>query len=115
MPTKVFESYIRFHESVHTRNTIAGGLGKAHYKKCGIPQGCPLSLCLTSVLVRPWVCKMEDMGVQARILADDMLIIARGQLHGSRIKRALDETHRYLVLILVQKLLLFLQQNFLKN
>ena len=44
MPRKVLSAYMRYQESLEIYNTIAGGLGIKHTKRCGIPQGDPLSM-----------------------------------------------------------------------
>ena len=48
MPVRVLRAYIAFQESLRIHNSVAGGLGKPFSRKCGIPQGCPLSMMLTA-------------------------------------------------------------------
>ena len=53
-------------------------------------------MCCTAVLLVPWVNRMEAMGVKARILADDMFIIAEGPDHIQKFLDAVNETHQML-------------------
>ena len=41
MPLGVLGAHKRFLEALLAYNVIAGGLGHAHKRTCGIPQGCP--------------------------------------------------------------------------
>ena len=42
-------------------NIIFGGLGEAYFKPTSIPQGDPMSMMITSLLLRAWVIQMKDM------------------------------------------------------
>ena len=70
-------------ENAAVHNAVAGGIGKGYRKTCSIPQGCPLSMAIIALLLRPWLCLMREMGAQGRVLADDMLILAAGEGHGA--------------------------------
>ena len=41
MPRQIVDAYGRFLEAMITYNIIAGGVGRAQKRRCGIPQGCP--------------------------------------------------------------------------
>ena len=79
MPTKVVHAYRSFQEALTVRNTVAGGLGEPYLKPTAIPQGDPMSMVITALLLRPWVKQMQRHGVKPRILADDLQLMAQGQ------------------------------------
>lgn len=99
MPAKVLNAHMRFQESLTTRNSLGSGLGSPYTRRCGIPQGCSFSKMFTAMLIKPWISKMEQREVVPRVLADDLLITVRGDNHRSKLKKALDETHRFLDLL----------------
>ena len=49
-----------------------------------------------ALIMRPWVVIMGTLGAACWILADDVLIIAEGQLMVTTLARALNFTHNYL-------------------
>ena len=53
MPTGILIAYGRFLEDLVMHNCIPGGIGKPHKRRCGIPQGCPFSMAMASLLMRP--------------------------------------------------------------
>ena len=55
MPVQILDAYRRFQEALLVHNTIAGGVGTGFKRRCGIPQGCPLSMMFTAVLMRAWI------------------------------------------------------------
>ena len=81
-------AYKNFHEQVQFHNTIGKGLGQPHWKKCSIPQGCPLSMTIVAYLFHPWVKLMRAHGVKPRGLADDLTITAFGANHEKRVRAA---------------------------
>ena len=79
MPPKVLRAYKGYLESLILYNALAGGMGKPYRKKCGIPQGCPLSMVMLALIMRPWIVIMRAIpGVSCYILADDVLVLAEG-------------------------------------
>ena len=62
-PKPILRAYKNFHERVHYHNTIGKALGAPHRKPCSIPQGCPLSMMMTSFSFHPWVALMKAMNV----------------------------------------------------
>ena len=97
MPSRVLKPYIRFMEALTVYNTIGrSGLGAPYVRRCGIPQGCPLSMMLIALMLRPWTIAMETIGAIPRILADDLLILTRGVRHCSKMQEAVDLTHELL-------------------
>ena len=77
------------------RNSLAGGLGAPYFKRASIPQGCPLSMMITALLLRPWILLIRERGVKPRVLADDTFIAAKGEAHLHAFKTALNITHEY--------------------
>ena len=71
-------AYIRLQESTLIYNSIAGTLGAPHRRKCGIPQGCPLSMIYISLYLRAWVIQMRSFGAMPRTLADDLMLLVTG-------------------------------------
>ena len=65
-------------------------------KKTSIPQGDPLSMMVTAILLRPWIAQMKEMRVHPRILADDLQAMAIGEDHLGDYVDAMDATHRHL-------------------
>ena len=96
MPRNVLGPYMRFAEATMVHNTIGKGLGTAYSRRCGIPQGCPLSMMCIALILRPWTIAMDTMGAQPRILADDLLILTSGLHHCQLMKNAIDTTHEML-------------------
>ena len=84
-------AYRAFLEEVQVHNSVAGGLGRGYKKPCSIPQGCPLSMAITALLMRPWILKMQELGATGRVLADDMLVVAEGPGHAMVFEQAFDE------------------------
>ena len=96
MPTRILEPYIRYMEALQVRNTIHGGLGKPYAKRCGIPQGCPMSMMFIALLLRPWTVAIANMRAIPRILADDLMVLTHGTKHCENMQRALNFTHEFL-------------------
>ena len=74
IPPQILDAYRRFQEGLIVHNTIAGGIGKGFKRRCGIPQGCPLSMLFTALIMRPWVLLATARGCFPRILADANLL-----------------------------------------
>ena len=97
MPTQVLDAYRRFLEALITHNVVAGGVGHGQSRRCGIPQGCPLSMMVVAILMRPWIVRMRGLQLQVKVLADDVLLLARGTDMVRTFANALRDTHRYLI------------------
>ncbi|MCP3677941.1 MAG: hypothetical protein GY721_10250, partial [Deltaproteobacteria bacterium] len=72
VPEGVVRAYRCFQERVMVYNHLASGLGAPHRRARGIPQGCPLSMLFTALLLRPWIIEMQAGGAIPRVLADDL-------------------------------------------
>ena len=79
MPSKIVSAYMRYHDNVLVYNALAGGFGKAYKKRCSIPQGCPFSMMFIALLMYPWVAMCNSMGLQPRVLADDIMLSTAGK------------------------------------
>ena len=55
MPDGTRGAYIRYVDALEVRNTVAGGLGEPYKRPTSIPQGDPLSMMVTALLLRPWL------------------------------------------------------------
>ena len=76
LPESVVDAYARFQEDLTFRNILGLGVGQAHAKRCAISQGCPLSMPVFALLLRPWILRVRRHGVVARSLADDIKLFA---------------------------------------
>ena len=102
MPKGIAGAYMRHLEELNMYNCLAGGLGEPHKRRCGIPQGCPFSMAMVALIMRPWIIMMRAVGGKANdikcfILADDVLIISTGPMMIGKLAEALNETHEYLI------------------
>ena len=73
MPKQVLDTYKRFQEDLSVHNSLA----IPYTRKCSIPQGRPLSMMIVALLMRPWIMMMKEMNVEPKVLADDVMIIAK--------------------------------------
>ena len=79
-------------------NALAGGFGKAYKKRCSIPQGCPFSMMFIALLMYPWVAMCNSMGLQPRVLADDIMLSTAGKdsKHFALWVEGFDKTHEFI-------------------
>ena len=63
MPAGILHAYKDFQETLMVRNTVAGGLGEPYGEPTSIPQGDPMSMMITSLLLRAGVIQMKEMDV----------------------------------------------------
>ena len=96
MPTRVLQPYQKYMEAMIVRNTICNSLGQPYFRRCGIPQGCPLSMMFLALVLRPWTMAMESIGATPRILADDLMLLTSGSDHVSKMHQAINKTHELL-------------------
>eukprot|EP00973_Karenia_brevis_P034687 4786751-Karenia_brevis.AAC.1 len=74
LPTCILVPYMQYHENVSIYNSFASSVGHPHRHRCGIPQGCPLSMMFIALFLRAWICQMIELGLTPRTLADDILL-----------------------------------------
>ena len=97
IPKPILAAYAAFLEDLMVHNVLAGGVGTPYRRKCGIPQGCPFSMAVVAMLMRPWIIMMRTIpGVRCFILADDLLIMAKGMHMIRAAADALNCTHEFL-------------------
>ena len=95
-PDELLIAYKSFIENLIVHNFINGHVGQGHAHRCGIPQGCPLSMPFVSLLLRAWAVLVISKGCKPRSLADDLLILAIGDGHARKMSDALDATLNFL-------------------
>ena len=91
MPKQVLRAYSKFAGGLKAHNRIDGCIRKAHTRKCGIPQGCPLSMMFVALHMRPWLQQMKQ-DITAKILADDVILVAKGEHMLKTFSHALEKT-----------------------
>ena len=79
MPKTVLDTYYNYIDNLDVRYQIGKTLGKQHRDKSSIPQGCPFSMNMVALLMRPWIMKMKDNGIEPRTLADDLFFFTKGE------------------------------------
>ena len=90
MPARILDPYMRYLEAMQIRYQLNGTLGPPHQDRCSLPQGCPFSMAMVSLVMIPWIRKMRRMTVRPRCLADDLLLVAAGPGHAQRLEDALE-------------------------
>eukprot|EP00973_Karenia_brevis_P003449 475534-Karenia_brevis.AAC.1 len=60
-PAPVLTAYQNYHEHVWVYHSFNNNLGTAHRHRCGIPQGCPLSMVFVSLLLRAWIIQIDAL------------------------------------------------------
>ena len=97
MPEPVQTAYEAYLENLLVYNCLAGGVGEPFRRLCGIPRGCPFSMAIVALIMRPWIMLMRTFaGVKYFIVADDVLIIATCKHMAVTFVKALNATHLYL-------------------
>ena len=91
-PKRIVLPYMHCLDNLVVFNVFAGHVGRPHQHFCGLPQGCPFSMMVLSLLLRPWIMKCRELHVQPRTLADDILIIVGGHDHLRRTIQATEFT-----------------------
>ena len=96
MPRRIVLAYRSFQEALTVRNTVAGGMGQTYVRPTSIPQGDPMSMMITSLLLRTWVKQMQRHGVTPRILANDLQLLCKGKGHLERFTLGFNKTFQHL-------------------
>ncbi len=95
MPKRVLKAYSGFLEDMKVRFQLGGTLGAKHGDPTSIPQGCPFSMSLIALLLRPWIMVMRELGVSPRALADDLFFLSEGPGHGKKALWAMEKSREY--------------------
>ena len=97
IPQPVLTAYETYLENLLVYNCLAGGVREPFRRPCGIPQGCPFSMAIVALIMRPWVMLMRTfIGIRCFILADDVLILATGKHMAAIFVKALNAMRLYL-------------------
>ena len=72
MSKQILETYFQYIDNLDVRFQIGKTLGRKQRDKCSIPQGCPFSMNMVALLMRPWNMKTRESGIEPRTLADDL-------------------------------------------
>lgn len=96
MPAGILNAYNYCKEELVIYNTIARGVGKPYSRRCGVPQGCPLSMILIALMMRPWVALMLALDLVPWILADDICFASYGKDMFAAFTNGMHVTHVYL-------------------
>ena len=95
MPTNILLTYEAFQSALVIHNQIGPTIGRPHQHRCSIPQGCPFSMALVALLMKPWVSTMRANKVEPRVLADDLFLSTSRQQHASRMVQGMNITRQY--------------------
>ena len=96
VPERVLGAYRRFLEALQVHNTVAGGIGWGSIRESNEhPARRPHVHDVTTLLLRPWLMQMKGLGMQPRILADDLQIISTGTCHLERFDYAYSKAHEH--------------------
>ena len=61
MPEQVLTAYMSYLDNLYVYNCLAGGIGRPFLRRCGIPRGCPFSMAMVALLMRPWILMMRTI------------------------------------------------------
>ena len=95
MPTRILEPYFAYIDNLQIRFQIGKTIGSAHRDRCSIPQGCPFSMTMVSLILKPWINYMIELGVEPRVLADDLMITATGDGNRTKTIQAMQASRMY--------------------
>ena len=80
MPNQILETYFQYMNNLDVRFQIGKKIRKQiHRDTCSIPQGYPFSMNMVALLMRPWIMKMKENGIEPRTLAGDLFFFASGK------------------------------------
>ena len=96
IPKTILTPCVNIMEAMRIRNSLTVGYGAPHTRRRGIPQGCPFSMTLTALMVRPWIIQGQKRVAIPRVLADDLHIVAAGDKHYEIYLKAIRDTHMFI-------------------
>ena len=97
MPPNILHTYEVFQQKLVVHNQIGSSLGTPHQHRCSIPQGCPFSMTLIALLMKPWISYMRQEQLTPRVLADDLFIYATREQHASKAAVGMRLSREYFV------------------
>ncbi len=92
---RILQAYSNYVEGMQVQFQIGKTIGQVHQDRASLPQGCPFSMTMVALLLKPWVSVMHQANVTPRCLADDLLIIATGNHHQSRYINAMNLSRQF--------------------
>ena len=95
MDLYALSAYSRYHAHDQCRFVMACGVGASFSKRCGIPQGCPLSMRLLGLLLIPWQAMVRACNARPRMLADGLLVTTDGDQHEHDFVEAMEITSTF--------------------
>eukprot|EP00969_Alexandrium_andersonii_P373830 15484901-Alexandrium_andersonii.AAC.1 len=95
-PAPIMRAWHTIMDRMVTHNALADTIGVGYTRPASIPQGCPLSMALLSIVVRPLLLMIKACGAIPRSLADDIFAHSKGPGHWRRVRAANNMTHVYL-------------------
>ena len=94
MPKPILTAYRAFVVGMRSRFQYGSNIGKPYSPPTSIPQGCPFSMTMVALLMRPWLFLMRGMAAEPRCLADDLLILCVGAHHEQRYVDAMTASRK---------------------
>ena len=95
MPPRILNPYMAYIDNLKIRYQIGRTVGSEHQDRCSIPQGCPFSMTMVALLLKPWINYMIEVGVEPRVLADDLMVTATGEGNRTRTIQAMQLSRQY--------------------
>ena len=95
MPTNILRTYEAYQQQLIVYNQVGDTLGQPHTHRCSIPQGCPYSMTLIALLMRPWILHMRANHLTPRVLADDLFISASRDSHADNTTKGMQLSRTY--------------------
>ncbi len=95
MPDRILQAYKSYVENMQVQFQVGDTIGATHSDKASLPQGCPFSMTMVALLLKPWLSMMHQQNVTPRCLADDLFILAIGNQHQSRYIHAMCKSKDY--------------------
>ena len=95
MPRRILDPYFAYIDNFQIRYQIGKTVGSEHQDRCSIPQGCPFSMTMVALLLKPWINYMIELGVEPRVLADDLMVTAEGEGNRTKTINAMQKSRQY--------------------
>ena len=95
MPRRILQPYKQYITGMQIQFQVGNTIGRPHQDTASLPQGCPFSMMMVALLLKPWISAMREAGVTPRCLADDLMVIATGHRHQSRYINAMIKSREF--------------------
>ena len=90
MHKKILNTYFAYIDNLDVRFQMGKTLGEKHQDQTSIPQGCPFSMNMVALLMRPWIQMMIDNNIEPRTMADDLFFFTKGSDHVESAKKGME-------------------------